>query len=171
MTGENFTYDSLNNQKQGNDFALRQAFIEGGNVFQSIPDIRIWAGQRYYQRMDIHINDFYYLDMSGYGAGIQDVPLGTFAKLSAAWIGGSVDDYQTDHGRVAKQNLDLRLTDIKVPLGKLTFWFDFSNTRGGDVRNVFNEDGSDLRIQSSSGWAIGMFHRTGEKRFWAVITS
>jgi maltoporin len=70
VTGENFTYDSLNNQKQGNDFALRQAFVEGGNV-QAIPDIRIWAGQRYYQRMDIHINDFYYLDMSGYGAGMK----------------------------------------------------------------------------------------------------
>ena len=83
VTGENFTYDSLNNQKQGNDYALRQAFIEGGNVFQSIPDIRIWAGQRYYQRMDIHINDFYYLDMSGYGAGIQDVPVGSFGKVSA----------------------------------------------------------------------------------------
>jgi maltoporin len=166
VTGENFTYDSLNNEKQGNDFALRQAFIEGGNIFQSSPDIRIWAGQRYYQRMDIHINDFYYLDMSGYGAGIQDVPLGSFSKLSLAWLGGSVDDYATDHGRVAKQNLDLRLTDIKVPLGKLTFWFDFSNTRGGEVRNVFNEDGSNLDIQSSSGWAIGLFHRTGEEAFF-----
>lgn len=165
VTGENFTYDSLNNQMQGNDYALRQAFIEGGNIFQAIPDIRMWAGQRYYQRMDIHINDFYYLDMSGYGAGIQDVPLGHFGKLSAAWLGGSVDDYETDHGRVAKQNLDLRLTDIKAPLGKLTFWFDFSNTRGGEVRNVFKEDGSDLHIQSSSGWAVGMFHRTGEEAF------
>jgi maltoporin len=67
---------------------------------------------------------------------------------------------------VAKQNLDLRLTDIKVPLGKLTFWFDFSNTRGGEVRNVFNEDGSNLDIQSSSGWAIGLFHRTGEEAFF-----
>ena len=78
----------------------------------------------------------------------------------AAWM-----TTQTDHGRVAKQNLDLRLTDIKVPLGKLTFWFDFSNTRGGEVQNVFNEDGSNLHIQSSSGWAIGLFHRTGEEAF------
>ena len=36
-TGENFTFDSLNNQKQGNDIALRQAFVEGGNIFQSYP--------------------------------------------------------------------------------------------------------------------------------------
>ena len=165
-TGENFSFDSLNNTKQGNDIALRQAFIEGGNVFQSVPDVRIWAGQRYYQRMDIHINDFYYLDMSGYGAGIQDMPLGTFSKLSLAWLGGSVSDYETDtHGRLAKQNIDLRLTDIRVPFGKLTLWADYSNVRGGDVTNVFNPDGSKIRVESSSGWAIGLFHRTQEEAF------
>lgn len=165
-TGENFTFDSLNNQKQGNDIALRQAFIEGGNIFQSIPDIRIWAGQRYYQRMDIHINDFYYLDMSGYGAGISDVPLGKFGKLQFAWLGGSVSDYETQtHGKLAKQNIDLRLTDIQVPLGKLTLWADYSNVRGGDVTNAFNPDGSNIHVQSSSGWAVGLFHRTKEEAF------
>lgn len=165
-TGENFTFDSLNNQKQGNDVALRQAFIEGGNVFPSVPEIRFWAGQRYYQRMDIHINDFYYLDMSGYGAGVQDVPLSNFAKLSLAWLGGSVSNYETPtHGRLAKQNLDLRLTDIHVPLGKLTLWLDYSNVRGGEVNNAFNPDGSHVHVQSSSGWAVGLFHRTGEEAF------
>lgn len=165
-TGENFTFDSLTNHEQGNDIALRQAFIEGGNIFPSIPDIRVWAGQRYYQRMDIHIDDFYYLDMSGYGSGIQDVPLGNFAKLHLAWLGGSVDDYQVDtHGRLAKQNIDLRLSDIQVPLGKLTLWGDYSNVRGGDVTNVFNSNGSTIRVQSSSGFAVGLFHRTAEDAF------
>jgi maltoporin len=116
--------------------------------------------------MDIHINDFYYLDMSGYGSGVQDVPLGKFAKLSMAWLGGSVDDYQVDtHGRLAKQNIDLRLTDIHVPLGKLTLWADYSNVRGGDVNNAFNPDGSRIHVQSSSGWAVGLFHRTPEEAF------
>src|SRR6476469_4039636 len=99
-TAENFSYDSLNNQAQGNDIALRQAYVEGGNVFPSVPEIRFWGGQRYYQRHDIHINDFYYLDMSGYGGGVEDIPLGSFAKLQAAWLGGSVDNYMTDHGNV-----------------------------------------------------------------------
>ena len=165
-TGENFTFDSLNNQKQGNDIALRQAFTEGGNIFPSVPDIRVWAGQRYYQRMDIHIDDFYYLDMSGYGAGIQDVPLSNFGKLHLAWLGGSIDTYQTDtHGRLAMQNIDLRLTDLHVPLGKLTLWLDYSNVRGGDVTNVFNSDGSTIHVQSSSGFAVGLFHRTSEETF------
>ena len=165
-TGENFTYDSLNNTKQGNDIALRQAFIEGGNIFRTIPDIRLWAGQRYYQRMDIHIDDFYYLDMSGYGAGIEDVPLGKFGRLQLAWLGGSVSDYEVEtHGKLAKQNIDFRLTDIPVPLGKLTLWVDYSNVRGGDVSNAFNPDGSNIHVQSSSGWAVGLFHRTPEETF------
>jgi len=165
-TGENFSYDSLNNQAQGNDIALRQAFVEAGNVFQNIPEIRFWAGQRYYQRHDIHINDFYYLDMSGYGGGVEDVPLGTFAKLSLAWLGGSVDHYVTDNGNVAKQNIDLRLSDIKAPGGKVTLWFDYANTKGGEVRDVFNADGSKFNVQSSGGWAVGLIHRTEDEKLF-----
>lgn len=165
-TGENFSYDSLNNQDQGNDIALRQAFVEAGNVIQSAPDVRFWAGQRYYRRHDIHINDFYYLDMSGYGGGVEDVPLGSFGKLALAWIGGSVDNYVTDNGNVAKQNIDLRLYDIKLPLGKGTLWFDYANSKGGEVRNVFNADGSNFDIESSAGWAVGFIHRTEEEKLW-----
>jgi maltoporin len=164
-TGENFSFDSLNNQAQGNDFALRQAFVEAGNVFQSAPDIRVWGGQRYYRRHDIHINDFYYLDMSGYGGGIEDVPLGNFGKLALAWIGGSVDNYTTDNGNVAKQNIDLRLYDIKVPLGKAALWLDLSTTKGGEVRDIFNADGSKFSIDSSTGWAVGLIHRTEGEKF------
>jgi maltoporin len=165
-TLENFSYDSLNNQAQGNDFALREAFVEAGNVFPGEPDIKFWAGQRFYMRHDIHIDDFYYLDMSGYGAGVQDVPLGETGKLALAWLGGSVDNYQTDNGNVAKQNIDLRIYDVKALWGDLTFWFDYSNTKGGDVRNVFNPDGSPLSIQTSGGWAIGLIHRTEEEKFF-----
>ncbi len=164
-TGENFSYDSLNNQVQGNDFALRQAYIEAGNVFESAPEIRFWGGQRYYRRHDVHINDFYYLDMSGYGGGVEDVPLGDFGKLAVAWLGGGVDSYTTDRGDAAKQNIDLRLYDIDVPLGKMTLWMDYSSTKGGEVRDVFNPDGSPFSIQSSAGWAAGLIHRTGEEQF------
>ena len=162
-TGENFSYESLNNQAQGNDIALRQAFVEALTCSESAPDVRFWAGQRYYRRHDIHINDFYYLDMSGYGGGVEDVPLGKFAKLSLAWLGGSVDHYATDNGNVAKQNIDLRLSDIKAPFGKVTLWFDYANTKGGEVHDVFNPDGSKFNVESSAGWAVGLIHRTNEE--------
>lgn len=165
-TGENFSYESLNNLDQGNDFALRQAFVEAGNVIQSQPDIRFWVGQRYYRRHDIHINDFYYLDMSGYGGGVEEVPLWGFGKLALAWIGGSVDHYATDNGDVAKQNLDLRLYDVKGPFGgELAFWFDYANTKGGELHDIFDAAGEPLHIQSASGWAVGLIHRTPKERF------
>lgn len=165
-TGNNFSYDSLNNQAQGNDFALRQAYVEAGNVIASSPDIRFWAGQRYYRRHDIHINDFYYLDMSGYGGGVEDVPAGDFGKLALAWLGGSVDDYATDDGNLAKSNFDLRLYDIDAPGGKLTLWFDYSHAGGGEVRNATNPDGSMIHADEASGWAAGLIHRTKDEAFF-----
>jgi maltoporin len=45
----------------------------------------IWAGKRFYQRKDIHIMDFYYLNNSGYGAGIENIDVGN-GSLSFAVI-------------------------------------------------------------------------------------
>jgi maltoporin len=54
----------------GNDnLRLREAFVQAGNVLESQPDAKFWAGERYYRRRHIEIDDFYSLDMSGYGAG------------------------------------------------------------------------------------------------------
>jgi maltoporin len=58
----------------GNDqFRFREAFVQAGNVLESQPDAKFWAGERYYRRQHIDINDFFPLDMSGYGAGVEDV--------------------------------------------------------------------------------------------------
>lgn len=43
----------------------------------------IWAGKRFYQRHDVHMIDFYYWDISGHGAGIENIDLG-FGKLSGS---------------------------------------------------------------------------------------
>ncbi|HWB04669.1 MAG TPA: carbohydrate porin [Verrucomicrobiales bacterium] len=163
-TGQNGSYDSLNNQAQGNDFALRQAYIEAGNVFENTPDIRFWAGQRYYRRHDIHINDFYYLDMSGYGGGVEDLPVGDVGKLALAWFGGSIDNYATDDGNLAKSSFDVRLYDIEALGGKMTLWLDYSHAGGGDVRNVSNPDGTLLSVDDTTGWAVGLIHRTKEEK-------
>ena len=52
---------------------------------------QIWAGKRFYQRKDIHILDFYYLNDSGTGAGIEGIPVGTLGQASFAVIKQQVD--------------------------------------------------------------------------------
>jgi maltoporin len=165
LTGQNDTYDSFNATQLGNDIALRQAFVEMGNVFRDVPEVRFWAGQRYYRRQDIHINDFYWLDMSGYGAGLQDVPLVAGAKLAFAWLGGSFDTYQTDQGKAAKHSFDLRVYDIPAPFGKLGVWLDYARSPGGEVRNVFDPTGDRFSLQTSHGWAAAIKHRTAPEAF------
>src|SRR5271155_5258014 len=56
----------------GNDqLRLREAFVQGGHLLDFQPNAKFWAGERYYRRQHIEIDDFYPLDMSGYGAGVE----------------------------------------------------------------------------------------------------
>jgi len=101
----------------GNDqFRFREAFVQAGNVFESQPDAKFWAGERYYRREHIDINDFYPLDMSGYGAGVEDLNLG-IGKLAVAFLSGARPDIVTQNGNYAKSNIDVRFYDLKGPAG------------------------------------------------------
>ncbi len=63
--------------------ALREINVQFKNFADSLPGAALWAGKRFYQRHDTHMNDFYYWDISGPGAGVENIDLG-FGKLSLA---------------------------------------------------------------------------------------
>src|SRR5437667_10892446 len=98
----------------GNDqFRLREAFVQGGHILESQPDAKFWAGERYYRRYHVEINDFYPLDMSGYGAGVEDLNV-RFGKLALGFLSGARPDITTQNGNYAKSHLDLRPYDVKA---------------------------------------------------------
>src|SRR5512138_837526 len=109
-------------------FGLPEIFASIGNVVASQPSMKFWAGSRYYRRQDIHINDFFFYNMSGTGGGVEDFEL-PFGKLGLAWIGaastsGFSDLPEPDPNNKAdfsKGNWDLRLYDVPMPLGKAEF--------------------------------------------------
>ena len=125
----NSTFDTLRDPS-GTNLALREAYGEAGNVIASHPETTFWAGARFYRRRDVHINDFFFNDMSGYGGGFQDMKVGEKAKLSIAYLGGSVEndrnamgqEISADLGRLAKNTLDIRVSDIPVGPGNLEIW-------------------------------------------------
>ncbi len=55
------------NYASTDSFRLHESFVQVGNVFQNQPDAKFWAGQRFYRRQHIDIDDFYPLDLSAYG--------------------------------------------------------------------------------------------------------
>jgi maltoporin len=133
--------------------SLRQAYATAANVLESQPGATFWAGQRYYRRHDIHINDFYWLDMSGYGGGIEDIDLG-FATASLAWIGGTTDnfsgrnEYIGDLETTDKNNFDLRLNDIDLGIGRGNIWLNYSRYR---------LDAENIELTDWKGWSGGFW--------------
>jgi len=74
-------FDSLKNP--GNEIALRQNWV-GARGLPFLPSGSMaWIGKRYYHRNDIHQIDFFYWDNSGFGGGLDDVPIGP-AKFALA---------------------------------------------------------------------------------------
>jgi maltoporin len=141
----------------GNDqFRLREAFIQAGNVLQSQPDAKFWAGERYYRRQHIEIDDFYPLDMSGYGGGVEDVHV-KVGKLALGWLSGARSDILTENGDLAKSNVDVRLYDLKGPVGRWGVWFDYAANKGGKVA-----DGA--VIPTTNGYAFGVRQQNLEWR-------
>src|SRR5262245_51328414 len=150
-TSNSANYANFPSPVYNDQFRFREAFVRGGNIFASQPDLKLWAGERYYRRQHIEIDDFYPLDMSGYGAGFEDLKVG-IGKVALAYLAGARPDITTASGSYAKRNLDLRLYDVKAPGGTLGAWFDFATSKGGTT--AAGED-----IPTSSGYAIGMKHQ------------
>ncbi len=59
--------------------------MEAGDFTSALGNPKIWIGRRFYDRHDIHINDFFFLNtLQGFdGGGIRDMDLG-FGKLALA---------------------------------------------------------------------------------------
>src|SRR6516164_9669876 len=136
----------------GNDqFRLREAFVQAGNVLESQPDAKFWAGERYYRRQHVDINDFYPLDMSGYGGGVEDINV-RVGKIAVAFISGARPDIVTKNGYLSKSNSDVRLYDLKGPFGLWGVWFDYATSKGGATP-------TGTTIPTTDGYAFGIRHQ------------
>jgi maltoporin len=167
-TNDSESYSNPNTDQ----FRFREAFVQIGNIFKSQPNALFWAGERYYRRQHIEIDDFYPLDMSGYGAGVENFNVG-FGKTALAFLGGARPDIVTNAGTYSKGNIDARVYDIKAPLGQIAFWFDYAGAKGGSYQQSVctAQQGTCTAAQSASnvqqrvtiptttGYAFGFTHQ------------
>ncbi|WP_312056437.1 maltoporin [Pantoea brenneri] len=140
--------------------AFREANVKGKNLIEALPGSTIWAGKRFYQRHDVHMIDFYYWDISGPGAGLEDVDLGfgklSFAATRSSEAGGSytfssdrIRDFATS---TANDVFDVRLAGLETnPNGVLELGVDYGRANARDDYRL--EDGA-----SKDGWMFTAEH-------------
>ncbi|MRI31888.1 maltoporin [Endozoicomonas sp. OPT23] len=146
---------------------LREINVKATNLFPALPGSSIWAGKRFYQRHDININDFYYWNLSGPGAGIEDIDLG-FGKLDVAWIrnqNGMVynvfDDskYKYNDTKITTDILDVRLNDIKISNNIfLELGLDYGSGNPPDKLLIEDSSGTGMKAEK---FDKGFFDRNG----------
>lgn len=148
------------NDWEGTDPAFREANVQGKNLIEWLPGSTIWAGKRFYQRHDVHMIDFYYWDISGPGAGIENIDLG-FGKLSLAATrsqeaGGSTT-FSSNHiydqtKDTANDVFDVRLAGLETnPDGVLELGVDYGRANTTDDYQLANG-------ASKDGWMFTAEH-------------
>lgn len=101
------------------ELASRETFFEAGGFFGrgAMENAKFWVGKRFYNRHDIHMNDYYYWSNSGPGAGIEEIQAGPVKLAVAYFQNGGNAHAATD---VVGNRYALRFYDINVnPNGKL----------------------------------------------------
>lgn len=136
------------NSSSDPQFLVREAYVKASNVLDN-EEISFWAGQRFYDRHDIHINDLYFLDMSGFGGGVENIPLGS-GTLAIAYLAGTYDELvAVDRGKFQENNLDVRWKGVELLGGKNMFW----------VNSAYNSESDAPNPQDSEfGMAFGWLH-------------
>jgi maltoporin len=152
------------NVSSGTSFGIAEAWGAIGNISAAQPTLKVWAGNRYYRRHDMHIDDFFMYNMSGGGGGVEDIKL-PFGKLALAWIGiGSQSAFSdapqpdaTNKAGFNKSNFDLRLYETKMLGGTGEFGFDVTHSTAG-------KDQAGNSASSATGVSVTFIH-TAER--WA----
>ena len=110
-------------------YAFRQAYLNVKGLLVWDKDASVWIGKRYYRR-DSYLTGIEYFNISGFGAGIQDLSAGA-GKLSVAWMrrddsddNYKFDDYSKDQLYKIKRGMSsLHIFDVQY---NMPLWSDAS---------------------------------------------
>ncbi len=136
-----------------------QIYAYGSNISQ-LANGRVWAGRRFYNRLQTGINDQFLENNDGNGAGLEDMDLGV-GKLSVAFMmdpNYGIRDPLAPEGTAVTNNrfsLPIRMTGIKdVPNGELAIYVTPSKQLKSDDQST----GAPIAPASQpSGLAVGIY--------------
>ena len=144
-------------QTTDSNIGVREAYFTASNVIKSAPDLTFWAGNRYYDRKDIHRTDYFWLDMSGYGGGVEKIKVGP-GELAVAYLAGASGTFAnrtTTGDALTKQAIDVRYSKLPTFGGEGTLWLMASYLNGGQPASGI----TGTYPESTAGAAIGWIQK------------
>lgn len=153
---------------KGLSLSLRQLY-----GFAAMDDYTVWAGKRYYKRVDVFHQNFFYVNTAGYGTGIEDIDM-FGAKGAFAIMAGYDDDVAPNgdedlgvNGNSFLQHLgfDFALEQIELGEGSsldLRAIYRVTNPTEGQDENGTLEDNQGLMLHSQWTYNLdGGFNKLG----------
>ena len=160
----------------------------GKELHQVCTEVTVWAGQRFYDRHDIHLYNLFFDDYSGYGMGFDNIDLG-FGKLLFSYLGGIRDHIASGYlnngggpfaafnqtaadttiadphiGGLYLHTIDARIHDINIVCGQLELIGDFQFLKGGYNYAFSNQNNNTvgsmlpLNIGDTLGFRVGAIY-------------
>lgn len=162
--GVSFLVDSMLNSWAAPDdngslnASVAQFNIQAKGLFDFDKEAVLWAGQRYYQRQDIHITDFYYWNTSGIGGGIEQISMGP-GKLSLALI--QSEDAQAADDYVASYTADIRYAGLSLwNNASLELGFNYNYGNEKNEQTIVADDGLMLTAVLNQGFGQSSSNKT-----------
>lgn len=134
-------------------------FFDWGELYSEISNVfdnsaLFWIGRRFNQRYDSHMTDYWYLNMSGDGLGVNNYNLGEitlsynmlFDKLNPSTINNSKYGLLHSH--------DLRFVK-KIDRGEITLFLNYMAINSKNFTPTQKVDGAD-------GYAVGLLYEDKE---------
>lgn len=148
--------------------ALREINVQFKNFAEGVlPGATLWAGKRFYQRHDVHMNDFYYWDISGPGAGVEGIDLG-FGKLSVAVTRNTESEGAWKWYQETEEDKSQILSTITDPSGQVHNVYDTKkvwklNKKQKVYNDVFDIRLADLQVSENGRLELGFDYGRAHK--------
>ncbi|MDA9556549.1 maltoporin LamB [Vibrio sp.] len=172
--------NSGSNGWEDGDFNVAQFAVKAKGLIASDKEAELWAGKTYYQRKDIHITDFYYLNTSGTGGGISNLSVMGDKKLSVAVLSDGETEQSSSYifdARLANiglwadaslevavaYNFATEVTDETEAAddGVLTSFILHQGLSNGFNQTVFQYGTAGYGVQAANLWGSGTYYTRG----------
>jgi maltoporin len=117
---------------------VNQIYVEGKG-YDIAPNQTFWIGRRFYHRADVHFDDSFYVNMTGMGAGVDEIPVG-LGELSLA-VFRTDDSVAGVSNPITRFNIDWEKAQVN-PGGTLRI-----TGVGTKAKGTGGENGSGVSVQ------------------------